>query len=1140
MANTPRNNTNQLITNLKICTLNVCGYSERCTMTLNHYIDKEKIDWLATQETGTSNEETLKLHSMNFISDTNKAANRGAALYVNQLHSITKLSTISKMSKNLDSCWGLVVAHKKKYIVGSIYINRNHKPAINETMTMLTEAEKKKIELKAAGIILMGDFNARHVAWGDKLIDHNGKCLAESLDNCQYSICTSKTPTYLCANGSSYIDLAIVSNNLVESLRSCVTDEEVHLFTGSPARGHVPVILELSVTKERIRSPVIEKLDISKMKWDDWTSHIENSIEVAKEYLTNEENPFGLCNTLNTIINEATREYGVTKKSSHYSKPFWTENLTVLSNKLRALRKHYIKRNTENNLTKLNQAREAFDEEIKLTCQNFLINTASKLNSANALKFWKEFNKLFRKKSTNKIDPLFDHDGNLQTDNRKIEQCLFSTFFEAKHLTTGNFDEMFYQEVNNIYTRIIEEEQSEPNDENVNNLNKDITLKEMEKAIKATGKSFDNLNFHPTMFRHLGPSAKSLLVTIFNACLKKHIWIWQNAEVIFLRKSGKDSYAKPGSYRPICITSYIGKLFETILATRIEIFLQITQQTDPNQEGFSPRKNTIRYLNRLHLGILADKEKHLTILCLFIDFEKAFDSVWKKGLLFKLHKLGIKGHIAQLLNSFLFTRKVSINVNGEIGCTRQCSEYGLPQGSVLSPILFRIYVQDLLQEITNNPSTSVYKFADDGTVKISAQNSQTCIQILDHVLDLLITWTGKWRMKINTDKDKTEVICFNTSEGNREIIPKSFRLGDNEILKVKETKVLGLIMDEDLSYISHSKLVLQSLHQRWAILCKYSNRHWGFHLHVMLYLIHALFISKMSYASHIWMNKKNMSEINQLWYHIMKSIIGAVLNIGQNIAEFILGIPPIHIQTKVNSIKHFLKIINKPVQCDNFKDFLINTYDAETKSPLIIHYKYRDTFEFLGWKLLHHPSQFTQTDRNIIESNQYSNYFHLSEKSCSYTQNMMKQYTGTVLWASSLRNQFQLNGHHSSPSPSCYPISIPKETPRKAEVQLVSLFYKNNLLNQSLYNIGQVASPLCRYCHLEEETPSHLIFNCNYIDANIRNAAYLNYRKALNLNDEDPEPESYIGLLNAIRNESFIKSCIDIVRLLNFEVTTNL
>ena len=132
------------------------------------------------------------------------------------------------------------------------------------------------------------------------------------------------------------------------------------------------------------------------------------------------------------------------------------------------------------------------------------------------------------------------------------------------------------------------------------------------------------------MFRHLGNKAISILQQLFNMCLRNHEWIWDGAEVIFLRKAGKDSYAKPGSYRPICITSYIGKLFESIIARRIEILLHRTQQTDPNQEGFSAGKNTIRYLNRLHLNIEADAEQQFTTLCLFIDFEKAFDSVWKK------------------------------------------------------------------------------------------------------------------------------------------------------------------------------------------------------------------------------------------------------------------------------------------------------------------------------------------------------------------------------------------------------------------------------------------------------------------------------------------------------------------------------
>ena len=933
--NSSNRNQTHRTSKLKCCTLNVCGFSEKCRMALNNFIHKEEIHILAAQETGEYKNDNYELHNMNFITDTNGGTNRGAAIYVNNNLSITKLDNISKMSKHLDSCWGLVVAFNKKFIVGSIYINHKHKPAILETMNMLKEAEIKKQEMKASGIILMGDFNARHYAWGDKCITPNGKRLSESLDNCLYSICTSNTPTFLCSNkgveGSSYIDLVIISNNLAESIQSFYTDEEEELWTGSPLRGHVPLMFELNITSQHEKTPVVEKLDLSKMKWEEWTNHIEDSVSEAEDYMADEEDPYALWNGLNNFIEEATRKYGTTKKCCKHSKPFWTKNLTLLSNNLRAARKSYIKRNTNVNLAKLNEAKAAFEEESKLACQNFLINTAKKLNSSQSIKFWKDFNKLFKKKGTNKIDPLFDAEGNLQSEGEEIENCLFSAFFEARHLHEGNFDEKFFSEVNAIYDNIISQEAFEENEDN--DLNKDITIPELQKAMKSTGKSFDNLNFHPSMFKHLGPKALTLLVKIFNTCLKKHIWIWEKAEVIFLRKTGKDSYAKPGSYRPICITSYVGKLFEAILTRRIEFYLLITEQTDPNQEGFSAAKNTIRYLNRLHLGIQADIEKNLSILCLFIDFEKAFDSVWKKGLLVKLNKLGIKGHIALLLNSFLFTRQVKINVNGKVGKTRKCADYGLPQGSVLSPVLFKIYVQDILEELYNCADLSIYKFADDGTVKISAVNSQICIQKLNHVLECLHSWTSKWRMKINTDRNKTEVICFITAENDKSLIPQSFLLGGEEIFKVSETKVLGLLIDENMTYKSHSKLVLKSLHQRWSSLCKFSNRHWGFHQRVMVYLLHALFISKYSYASHIWMTNENVKEIAQLWYHILKSVTGAVLNIGQNIAEFLLGIPPIKVQTQINSIKHFLKIVNKPVQHDQYKEFLHTTYDYENKMP---------------------------------------------------------------------------------------------------------------------------------------------------------------------------------------------------------------
>jgi exonuclease III len=1130
---------------VKMCTLNICGLSERSKLVINKYVDSEEIDILCLQETGTDDLSKLEIHNMSNISDTNKAANKGVALYVKKKHTLTKLDTISKLSRNLDSCWGLVVIAKKRYIIGNIYVKLNHKPAMNEVVRMLTAAEHKQREHKATGIIVTGDFNARHLSWGDKINNYYGNSLVEVIDNTKYSICTSETPTFLCSNGSSFIDLNIISNNLVQHVNSCRTDEEVELFSGSPNRGHVPLITELiTSSSSQTNSPVIEKLDMSKMQWDCWTKYIEDRIEDESDFFESEQCPYTSWNRLNEIITQATDTHCECKRSSTHSKPYWSEALTSLSNNLRAARKSYIKRNTDINLQKLYEAKEMFDNERKLSCQNFLINTAKQLNAAQAQKFWKDFNKLFKKKSTQKVDPLLDENGELLTENDQIDQCLFSVFFEGKHLIEENFDDTFYKTINDMYDHIIEDDYvndlTEELAESVDDLNSDITIEEILKAIKTSGKSVDNFKFHPLMFRHLGEKSITILHKLFNLCLKKHQWIWKGAEVIFLRKPGKDSYSKPGSYRPICITSYIGKLLEAIMTSRIELLLLKSEQTDPNQEGFSARKNTIRYLSRLHLKITAEKEKNQTIIGLFVDFEKAFDSVWKRGLMVKLHNLGVRGNAAKLINNFLFTREVTLNINGDQGNRRLSAEYGLPQGSVISPVLFKIYVMDLLSELNNNPNFTLLKFADDGTVIISAADSPTCVRHLNYVLECLDNWSKRWRLNINCDKNKTELICFNSAEGDRETIPNTFKLGNKEIHKVTETKVLGLVIDQDLTYKQHSEMVLRDLYARWATICKYTNKYWGFNQHVMIYLLKALFISKISYADHIWISKQNYAEINKLWYHMLKSITGAVLNIKQSTAEIILGLPPIAIQTKVHHIKHFLKIINTPVQNDKYKEFISTTYNHLTKEPSLLYNRFKDIFKFLEWKLKQHPSHFRMEDQAIVTSKNFNEFQHLSQKACTYTQKMMQQYTELVLWSSSMRNQFQLEGYPTPPKASCNTIPIPRNTPRKTEVQLLSLFYKNNLLNQSLYNLSRVPSPLCPYCGEEEETADHLLFRCDHVEEELRQNARDTYKHALNIGDRDTDPDIHIGLLSACKSDEFINSCIDIINCLDIRVTIEL
>ena len=126
-----------------------------------------------------------------------------------------------------------------------------------------------------------------------------------------------------------------------------------------------------------------------------------------------------------------------------------------------------------------------------------------------------------------------------------------------------------------------------------------------------------------------------------------------------------------------------------------------------------------------------------------------------------------------------------------------CLEYGLPQGSALSPVLFRFYIHDLGESFVNKHCTDFYKFADDGTAKVSEVTLQYSLSTMQSVLDEIHKWTKKWRMVINCQKNKTEIICFNSPEGKP---PQSFKLGEDEIHTVTSSKVLGVILDKNLNY----------------------------------------------------------------------------------------------------------------------------------------------------------------------------------------------------------------------------------------------------------------------------------------------------------------------------------------------------
>ena len=669
---------NKQTADLKICSINICGVSERSQLVLDKYNDENAFDILAVQETATGNPDPnhLQLSNMSVIRDSNKSANKGCAIFYKDRYSLTSLPEIAGISKNIDTVWCLGVFDGKRVIIGTAYVKLGYPSGITELVAMLDKAKSCAKVLKACGVILCGDLNSRHVLFGDRVTDAYGKKLIEDLDHCSYSILYPKSPTFIAVNGaSSVIDLFVVSNN-IESKFSCPeTNVEVELFSGAPTcfRGHVPVISSIDM---KIKPPPagVEKPCFDNMDWGEWSKDLD--AQILKAVTASQECPCESWNLFQKSVDTVSKRHAEKKIVTCHSKPFWTTELTELAEVLRKAKKAWYKRNIDGNRDKMTTAKFAFDEARMRECKTFILRKTATLNTADCHQFWKEFKKLFGKKTNNSIDSLNNDSGGLVTEPEEKEALLFDTFFGGKHLDESKFDNHFMDKINDIYEDIkargfAEESSAHPQagaadkTDLLSSLNSEVTMEEICSSIKSyeiSGKSVDQNQFHPRMLKNLGPAALAHLHKLFNQCLDLGIWVWDDAEVIFLRKPDKGSYADPAAYRPISISSYPGKVYERIMAARIDLFMQLAGHLDLDQEGFFKGRNTIRYLNRLHLGIKADIQKKLTVICLFLDFEKAFDSVPKKALIYKLYQLGIRGKMLNLLDSFLFGKKIKLRL----------------------------------------------------------------------------------------------------------------------------------------------------------------------------------------------------------------------------------------------------------------------------------------------------------------------------------------------------------------------------------------------------------------------------------------------------------------------------------------------
>ncbi len=225
-------------------------------------------------------------------------------------------------------------------------------------------------------------------------------------------------------------------------------------------------------------------------------------------------------------------------------------------------------------------------------------------------------------------------------------------------------------------------------------------LKRALKNTKASTPGQDGISY--VMLKKLSDESLSIILEFYNRVWEEGVLPkgWKEALIIPIKKPGKDP-SNPLNYRPIALTSHLCKLMEKMITDRLMYNMEKNNFFSPYQSGFRRGRGTMDSIIKLESDIrkaLINKE---TIIAVFFDVEKAYDMLWKEGLLIKLDQIGIGGRIYNWIKEFLIERNIKVKVGDYI--SREGSiENGTPQGSVISPLLFIIMINDVFATIGEN------------------------------------------------------------------------------------------------------------------------------------------------------------------------------------------------------------------------------------------------------------------------------------------------------------------------------------------------------------------------------------------------------------------------------------------------------
>ena len=292
---------------------------------------------------------------------------------------------------------------------------------------------------------------------------------------------------------------------------------------------------------------------------------------------------------------------------------------------------------------------------------------------------------------------------------------------------------------------------------------------------------------HPRVLTELASPLSEPLRDLFRLSLDRGLLPeeWKVGQVVPIFKKGKKDRAS--NYRPVSLTSVICKVMESVVRDQLLEHLISTGQLSDAQHGFVPKRSCVTQLLTTMEDWTALLENREPVDVIYTDFRKAFDSVPHRRLLSKLHSYGIRGKLLRWLEAFLTGRRQRVTVNGALSNWTEVSS-GIPQGSVLGPVLFTLFVNDLPREVTS----TVQLFADDMKM-YRGIGTGIGHDLLQEDLDRLAAWSLKWMLPLNVAKCST--LHLGTSNPCEAYVIHGAGLQETRI-----ERDLGVLVDDQLKF----------------------------------------------------------------------------------------------------------------------------------------------------------------------------------------------------------------------------------------------------------------------------------------------------------------------------------------------------